>query len=101
MSFFFPKGKRRESHQHRARIGASSHMITLHSRQIMMARARNPYNVFDVLWLAYEVSLFSGRSAMQGFQREARCVVYNVLLLLPSLALAFNVSARNAIQYRN
>ena len=90
---------RREFHQHRARIGASSHMIALHSRQMMMARARNPYNVFDVLWLAYEVSLFSGRSAMQGFQREARCVVYNVLLLLPSLALAFNVSVRNAIQF--
>jgi hypothetical protein len=72
-------------------------MIALHSRQIMMARARNPYNAFDVLWLAYQVALFPGRSAMQGFQRDARCVVYNVLLLLPSLAMAFNVSARNAI----
>ncbi|KAL3826763.1 hypothetical protein ACHAXA_000589 [Cyclostephanos tholiformis] len=87
---------RRALHEHRARIGVASQMIASHSRQIAMARAgRDPYNVFDVLRLAYDASLFPGRSATRGAQREeARCVVYNVLLLLPSLALAFNVAFR-------
>ena len=83
---------RRAMHQHHARIGATGQMLALHSRQIASSRARNPWNVSDVLSLTYEASLFPGKSAMRGAQREARAIISNVLLLLPSLAVAFNVS---------
>lgn len=83
---------RRAMQQHHARIGSLGQMLTLHSRQIAMSRARNPWNVLDVLSLTYEASLFPGKSAMRGAQREARAVISNMLLLLPSLAVAFNVS---------
>jgi hypothetical protein len=78
--------------RHSARIDAAESMIAMHSRRILEGRARNPWNVLDVLSLTYEACLFPGRSAMRGAPREARCVVCNTLLLLPSLALAFNVS---------
>ena len=83
---------RRAMQHHHARIGSLGQMLTLHSRQIAMSRARNPWNVVDVLSLTYEASLFPGKSAMRGAQREARAVIFNMLLLLPSLAVAFNVS---------
>jgi hypothetical protein len=99
--------------QHHARIGAVSQMLTLHSRQLQMISARNnyqlggnnrnnPYNVFDVLYLAYEVSLFPpGRVRMtndgvvSGMSLDVQCVICNMLLLLPSLLLSVKVAFRS------
>jgi len=85
--------------QHHMQIFATSQMLSLHSRQLMMMRGRNVGDVGDVAALAYEVTLFPGRfSAMREIwsgminQQDARCVVTNMLLLLPSLALVFHVS---------
>jgi hypothetical protein len=89
---------RRAVHMHHARIGAMGGMLALHSRQLMSARARNPWNPLDVLWLTYQAALFPGRSAMRGAQREVKAIISNVLLLLPSLALAFNVSGRDRMR---
>ena len=64
-----------------------------------MMWGRNVGNVCDVLRLGYEVSLFPGRfSAMREVwsgminQQDARCVVCNVMLLVPSMALVLHVS---------
>ena len=90
--------------QHHARIGAVSQMLTLHSRQLQMSARnqlgnRNPYNVFDVLYLAYEISLFPGRVCMTdgvfGISLDVRCVICNMLLLLPSLILSVKVAFRS------
>ena len=85
--------------QHHFQIAATSQMHSLHSRQILMARSRNSWNVFDVLQLAYEASLFPGRfSAMKETwsnmitRQESRCAVCNVMLMVPSLTLIFHVS---------
>lgn len=87
--------------QHHARIGAVSQMLTLHSRQLQMSARnqlgnRNPYNVFDVLYLAYEISLFPVRLRMtdgvSGMSLDVRCVICNMLLLLPSLILSVKVA---------
>jgi len=87
--------------QHHMQIYATSQMLSLHSRQLMMMRGRNVGNVWDVLRLGYEVSLFPGRfSAMREVwsgmihQQDARCVVCNVMLLVPSMALVLHVSFR-------
>ncbi|KAL9184215.1 hypothetical protein ACHAXT_002301 [Thalassiosira profunda] len=85
--------------QHHMQIGAQSQMLSLHSRQMMMMRGRNSGSALDILQLAYEVSLFPGRfsatretwSSIINHQ-EAKCAVCNVLLLMPTLALVFNIS---------
>jgi hypothetical protein len=96
---------------HHARIGAVSQMLTLHSRQLQMLSAQNyqlggnnrnnPYNLFDVLYLAYEVSLFPpGRGVrmtndgVSGMSLDVQCIICNMLLLLPSLLLSFKVAFR-------
>lgn len=82
-----------------AQIAATNQMLLLHSRQMIMGRNKNAGNVFDVLQLAYEASLFPGRfCAMREVwisltsQQDAQCLVCNMMLLVPSLALIFNVS---------
>jgi len=85
--------------QHHMQIAAQSQMLTLHSRQAMMMRERDPRSLLDVYRLAYEASFFPGRfvatrdmwSGMINGQ-ERRCAVCNVLLVVPSLALMFHVS---------
>ena len=85
--------------QHHMQISAQSQMLSLHSRQMIMIRARNAGSVFDVLQLAYEASLFPGRfsatrEVWSGMinQQEGRCTICNMLLMLPSMALVLNVS---------
>lgn len=85
--------------QHHMQIGATSQMLSLHSRQMIMMRGRNAGNLLDVLQLSYEVCLFPGRfSALRELwagminHQEARCVVANFLLLVPTLTLIFHVS---------
>lgn len=86
-------------HHHHMQIGASSQMLALHSRQMMLLRNKNAGNVVDVFQLAYEASLFPGRfCAMREMwisligQHDAQCLVCNIMLLTPSLILILKVS---------
>jgi len=100
----FRQGDAKAGHilqQHHMQISATSQMLSLHSRQLMMMRGRNAGNLVDVAGLAMEVSLFPGRfSAMREIwsgmvnQLEARCMVCNGMLLVPSLLLVLRVFLR-------
>ena len=85
--------------QHHMQIYATSQMLLLHLRQLMMMWGRNVGNVCDVLRLGYEVSLFPGwflamMEVWSGMinQQDARCGICNMMLLVPLLALVFHVS---------
>jgi len=85
--------------QHHMQLSGAGQMLSLHSRQMMMIRGKNAGDLFQTLHLAYEASLFPGRFNATGEmwisligKEESRCIVCNILLLVPSLALIFNVS---------
>lgn len=86
-------------HQHYLQIAATSQMLSLHSRQMMLIRNRNAGNVFDILQLAYEASLFPGRfcgmrevwMSLIG-QHDAQCLGCNIMLFIPSMVLLLKVS---------
>ena len=85
--------------QHHMQLMASSQMMNLHSRQMIMLRTKNAGSIIDVLHMAYEASLFPGRFlAMKEVwagmisQSDTRCLVFNTLLMIPSFLLIFNVS---------
>lgn len=100
----FRQGDARAGHilqQHHMQIGATSQMLAMHARQLMMVRGRNAADVLDVARLAYEASLFPGRfSAMREVwsgminSLEARCITCNAMLLVPSLLLVLRVFLR-------
>jgi len=85
--------------QHHMQLMASSQMMNLHSRQMILLRTKNAGSILDVLHMAYEACLFPGRFlAMKEVwagmisQSDTRCLVFNTLLMIPSFLLIFNVS---------
>ena len=85
--------------QHHMQLMASSQMMSLHSRQMILLRSKNAGSILDVLHMAYEACLFPGRFlAMKEVwagmisQSDTRCLVFNTLLMIPSFLLIFNVS---------
>eukprot|EP01082_Thalassiosira_pseudonana_P014470 g13004.t1 g13004 contig7:653564-654118(+) len=60
----FRQSEERSNHilqHHQMQLAASSRMMAMQSRQLMMIRARNAGNVFDSLELAYQACCFPGR----------------------------------------
>jgi hypothetical protein len=98
----FRQSEERSNHilqHHQMQLAASSQMMAMQSRQLMMIRARNAGNVFDSLELAYQACCFPGRlyaskdlwgSMLTG--EGQRSLVCNVLLLAPMLVSVFHVS---------
>lgn len=85
--------------QHHMQLMASSQMMNLHSRQMILLRTKNAGSILDDLHMAYEACLFPGRFlAMKEVwagmisQSDTRCLVFNTLLMIPSFLLIFNVS---------
>ena len=85
--------------QHHMQLMASSQMMNLHSRQMILLRTKNAGSIIDVIHMAYEACLFPGRFlAMKEVwagmisQSDTRCLVFNTLLMIPSFLLIFNVS---------
>jgi hypothetical protein len=77
-------------------------MLSARNYQLDGSNRNNPYNVFHVLYLAYEVSLFPpGRGVrmtnddgISGMSLDVQCIICNMLLLLPSLLLSVKVAFR-------
>ena len=72
------------------------HISQMHS---LHCRTKNPGSILNVLQLAYEATLFPGQfAAMREMwssmiaEREAFAMVLNILILMPSIGLMFNVS---------
>eukprot|EP00970_Alexandrium_tamarense_P003488 scaffold542_cov202-Alexandrium_tamarense.AAC.39 len=98
----FRQSEERSNHilqHHQMQLAASSRMMAMQSRQLMMIRARNAGNVFDSLELAYQACCFPGRlyasrelwgSMLTG--EGQRSLVCNVLLLAPMLVSVFHVA---------
>ena len=81
------------------KIAATSRLLAIQGRQMVMIRGRNAGNIFDVIQLAYEASCFPGRFAASKelwenivVQQGSRCLACNMLLLLPSFTLITHVS---------